>query len=262
MKSPIKYPGGKAKLVNSGILKLPDNFNCYYEPFCGGASVFLEMINPSRHPSEISDISENLINFFQVVKYRVQELVDELKTNFYLKNNSEYYYRNRSRFNEITNSTNPIEKAALFIYLNKTGFNGMYRENKKGEYNIPFGKMKDPVICDSGLLFKVSKKLENTKVVCRHFTKVSPKKGDLVYLDPPYHKLFSGYTKNIFDENQHILLYEKIKEWSSLGVYIILSNSNTEFIQELYTTFTKIIIPIKYTVGKNRGQSEELLITN
>ena len=261
MKSPIKYVGGKAKLIKNKTLVFPENFNDYYEPFCGGMSPFLSL--NSNCFAFISDNSENLMNFYQVLKYRPAELIQELKTNCYLKNCKTSYIFNRKRFNEINVKEHPIEKAALFLYLNKTGFNGMYRENKKGEFNIPFGNMKSPNWCDTENLLAVSKKLNDAILSCQDYSNISPKKGDLVYLDPPYYNTFSDYTKNSFGEYEHIQLYNKCVEWNSRGVQFILSNSNTEFILNLYKEFNITKIPIKYSISSGiRKSTFELLIKN
>jgi len=262
MKSPLKYIGGKAKLINNKSIVFPQDFNDYYEPFCGGLSPFLNLISNNK-VSFLSDNSENLINFYSVVKYRINELITELETNPYFINTKTNYILCRKIYNEIKILEQPIQKAALFLFLNKTGFNGMYRENKKGEYNIPFGKMKSPNWCDKITLFYLHKKLnsDNVYLTCQDYSKINPKKNDLVYLDPPYYNTFSGYSKNTFGKQKHLDLFLKCIEWKSLGIHVILSNSDDPFILELYKDFEIIKIPINYSINpKCKNSKFELLI--
>ena len=273
VKSPLKYIGGKAKLINNGKLKFPEEYGDYYEPFCGGLTPFFSLIKDNVKDNNknyyLSDNSENLVNFFQVIKKRPHELIDEIKLNVNLNlflNTSTCYYTCRKRFNELSISENPIEKAALFLYLNKTGFNGMYRENKKGEYNIPFGRMKLLLFDYPGILnINAILTKENVHLTCQDYKNINPKKGDLVYLDPPYYDTFSGYSKSPFGELEHVQLQEKIVKWKSIGVIVILSNSDTEFIRKLYSDssiFTIEKVPIRYSISSGtRVQNYELIIS-
>jgi DNA adenine methylase len=256
---------------------MPIKFNDYYEPFVGGASVVLGVYSNDTNTAEqdckrkyiISDINDDLIDCYNVIKENVQELITELQTEKY-KNEKDVFYENRTRYNIIKNmGNNVIEKAALFIYLNKCCFNGMHRQNKKGEYNVPFGKMKNPIICDSDTLLCMSKALSRIDIVHGNYkdkdNSTRIKEHDFVYLDPPYHGLFREYTKDVFGENSQKELKEYIDDLTRRNVFVMMSNSATEFIKELYIDYDIIEKTTKYSIGgknANRGETQEVLITN
>jgi DNA adenine methylase len=182
----------------------------------------------------------------------------------------DYYANNVEQFNVVRDSFNEgnsskLQLAAQFIYLNKCCFNGMYRENKSGKFNVPFGKMKNPLICDQVLLRSVSKFLQNVDISCGNYDCINPKSGDLVYLDPPYFQTFSDYSSDGFSEESHTQLKNFVDKLTSIGVLVVLSNSSTEFIKELYCDYAQIPIETRYSVsGKESGRKsvEELLIKN
>jgi len=264
----IKYTGGKTKLLSSITPHFPKEFNNYYEPFVGGGSVFLELFNITDNIN-ISDINQNLINCYTIIKNNLQDLLLELKKPHYT-NISEQYYTNRNRFNEIKNNNDYIiEQVALFIYLNKTSYNGMYRENQSGKFNVPFGKMKNPVICDELLLTYLSNKFQNKNINihCYDYKNILPfvKENDFVYLDPPYDEVFTNYTSNIFHKNEQQHLKQFIDTLTEKNVKFVLSNSATDFIKNLYKNYTIVNITTKYSIGgKNadRGLKNEVLIKN
>lgn len=269
----IKYCGGKTRLLPYIIENLPNKqFNNYFEPFVGGGSVLFELLNKDvqyncQRRYTISDINENLINCYEVIKNKSDELINELDKDKY-KNLSDNYYICRQRFNDIKfDETNLIEKAALFIYLNKCGYNGMYRENSKGKYNIPFGKMKNPKICDTSVLRKDSEGLKNVHIACCEYDNILEllEKNDFVYLDPPYHETFTDYTNNKFNEEEQLQLKKFVDDLSEKGVFVMLSNSATDFIKDLYKNYKQINLTIKYSLGgrgADRGDKQELLIVN
>jgi len=269
----IKYCGGKTRLLPYIIENLPTKqFNNYFEPFVGGGSVLFELLSKDlkyncNREYTVSDINENLINCYEVIKSNIDELIIELEKDIYT-NNSESYYKCRDRFNNIKfNETNLIEKAALFIYLNKCGYNGMYRENSKGKYNIPFGKMKNPKICDTRVLRKDTEGLRNVNIACCEYSSILElvEKDDFVYLDPPYHETFTDYTNNKFNEEEQRELKLFVDELTRKGVFIMLSNSATDFIKDLYKDYKQINLTIKYSLGgkgADRGDKQELLIIN
>lgn len=269
----IKYCGGKTKLLPYIIKNLPNKeYNNYYEPFVGGGSVLFEILlkdinyNYSRKYI-VSDINECLINCYKIIKHNVDELINELKKDIY-KNELINYYDRRKRFNDIKfNNDYDIEKAALFIYLNKCGYNGMYRENSKGYFNIPFGKMNNPKICDISVIRKVSEVLQNVNINCYNYSNILElvEKNDLVYLDPPYHDTFTDYTNNRFGENEQKKLKRFIDILTQKGVYVMLSNSATDFIKDLYKDYKQVNLTTKYSLGgkgADRGNKQELLILN
>lgn len=269
----IKYCGGKTRLLPYIIENLPNKeFKNYFEPFVGGGSVLFELLskdityNCNRNYT-ISDINDNLINCYEIIKTNIEDIIQELGKDIY-KNSSDSYYKCRDRFNDIKfDDTNLVEKAALFIYLNKCGYNGMYRENSKGKFNIPFGKMKNPKICDTKVLRKDSDGLKNVHIACCEYSDILElvEKDDFVYLDPPYHETFTDYTNNKFNEEEQIELKKFVDELTKKGAFIMLSNSATDFIKDLYKDYKQINLTIKYSLGgkgADRGDKQELLIVN
>jgi DNA adenine methylase len=269
----IKWAGGKTKLLPYIIENLPNKeFKNYFEPFVGGASVIIELLSKdieykANRQYTISDINESLINVYNVVKNNLDDLIREL-TNETYTNVVNNYNINRNRFNEIKfNNDNRIERAALFIYLNKCGFNGMYRENKSGKYNIPFGSMKNPKICDNITLNNFKTIMKDVNIFCCEYQDTFDliEKNDLVYLDPPYHETFTDYTANKFGEDEQRELKLFVDKLTEKGVNVMISNSATDFIKDLYKEYTIINITTKYSLGgkgANRGNKEEVLIKN
>lgn len=272
----IKYCGGKSRLLPYIFDHLPDitSINNYFEPFVGGGSVFLglytkDMNEPYDRGYTISDINDNLINCYEVIKSNINELIIELKKDIY-KNEKENYYTCRSRFNQIKFDSSKelsVEKAALFIYLNKCGYNGMYRENSRGEFNIPFGKMNNPKIVDDTTLYSIHNCLQNINIACCEYNNILDivEKNDFVYIDPPYHNTFTDYTNNKFGDIEQKNLKQFIDTLTEKGVKVMLSNSATQFIKDLYNNYRQINITIKYSLGgkgADRGNKQELLILN
>jgi len=276
LKSPLKWVGGKNKLSPFIIKELPEVYGNYFEPFAGGASILFKLLNSDSNAQReyfISDINECLVNTFNTIKFDVELLITELKNDKYT-NNKELFYQHRQRYNNIKflDDEYKIEKAALFIYLNKCCFNGMYRENSQGLFNVPFGDMKNPNICDSVSLRNISKALNDKNV---HFSFCNytdilhiVKEGDLVYLDPPYLGTFTEYTNNVFENNEQIKLKNFIDELSSKNVYVLLSNNDIDFIKKLYKDDIYKFIHLNTTYslgGKNVNRfstKNELLIKN
>jgi DNA adenine methylase len=278
----IKYCGGKSRLLPYIFEYLPDmnTINNYFEPFVGGGSVFFELYltdtnnnkdtnNNFNREYTISDINDNLINCYEIIKNNVEQLIIELEKDIY-KNDKTNYYICRNRFNQIKFNLShefSVEKAALFIYLNKCGYNGMYRENSKGEFNIPFGKMNNPKIVDKITLMNIHHSLKNINIACCEYDNILEivEKNDFVYIDPPYHNTFTDYTNNKFGETEQINLKHFIDNLSKKGVKVMLSNSATQFIKDLYNEYKQINITIKYSLGgkgADRGDKQELLILN
>ena len=262
----VKWAGGKRQLVDILLSNVPPSFNRYFEPFVGGGALLFEL-QPQK--AVISDINEELINAYQVIKDNVEELINSLKKH---KNTKEYYYAIRA-INPKT--LTPVERASRFIYLNKTCFNGLYRENSKGQFNVPFGRYKNPKICDEENLRAVSEflnKIEITILNCDYkMTCEMAKSGDFVYLDPPYYPIsktasFTKYNKNDFSEKDQVELSEIFKELDKKGCYVMLSNSNTEFIKKLYANYRIQEIKANRFINckaNRRGKSNiEVLITN
>jgi len=260
----LKWAGGKGKLIQQYIPYLPKKFKTYYEPFLGGAAVFFYLNPPS---GTLTDINAELVNAYRCVRDNVEELILNLEAH-QLRHCRDYYYEVRQSPG-VTN----IEKAARLIYLNKTCFNGLYRENSKGAFNVPIGKYKNPKICNSALLRSVSAALQNAQINVRPFEDIlehASSCDDFVYFDPPYHPLsptsnFTAYSRYSFSQDDQIRLKYVFAELAERGVKVMLSNSDCKFIRELYSDFNinSIIAPrlINSDVRK-RGNITELLITS
>lgn len=256
----LKWAGGKAKLSDIILNNFPETYNNYHELFIGGGAIFFKVLALGKK-CFISDINSDLINCYSIIKNRVEDLIIELRKESY-SNDKESYLKNREKFNE-DSASNPIVRCALFIYLNKCCFNGLYRVNNSGKFNVPFGDMKNPTICDDLLLREISNSITDVQLeVCSFLDAKEICPGDLVYLDPPYHGTFSGYQQSKFEETEHINLKNYVDILTKNGVKVVISNSSTDFIKNLWSEYKLIEIDSRYTVGKNRSISKELLIKN
>lgn len=259
----VKWVGGKRGIIEELRSHLPDTFNNYYEAFIGGGALFFDT-KPRR--AFISDANLDLIITYSVVKNDVEKLIEALKKHQRL-HCEEYYYRVRARHH----LDDPVEVAARLIYLNKTCFNGLYRVNKKGEFNVPMGSYANPGICQEDNLRLCSKALQSATIEFKDYSKITPAAGDLCYFDPPYHPInetsFTAYAEGDFTEKDQSDLADFCKELHKKGVKIMLSNSNTAFIRNLYKAniFKISIVNAPRTVNckpNGRNSVEEVLITN
>lgn len=259
----LKWVGGKRSIIDSLKSRMPDTFNEYYEPFIGGGALFFDLLPKTPH---ISDANLDLIITYKVVQNDVEKLIIELKKHQRL-HCEEYYYRVRARHQQ----DDPIDVAARLIYLNKTCFNGLFRVNKKGEFNTPMGKYANPGICQEDNIRACSKALKNASIEYKDYEKIEPKEGDFVYFDPPYHPVngtsFTAYSMFDFTEKDQQNLADFCKSLHKKGVRIMLSNSNTEFIRNLYrgNIFNIGIVNAPRNVNckpNGRNAVEEVLITN
>lgn len=259
----VKWVGGKRSIINELTSRLPDKFNDYYEAFVGGGALFFELHEKLKN-AYLSDINLDLLLTYQAVKLNPSELIAAL--GIHAKNNSaDYYYEVRSQHD----LKDPIAVAARFIYLNKTCFNGLYRVNSKGEFNVPVGNYKNPSIVTDENIYACSKALSRANIRLGGYNTISPKKGDFVYFDPPYHPTtessFTAYSKDGFTETNQQQLCEFFTKLSKAGVKVMLSNSNTEFIRGLYKKFNIAIVEAPRYVNckpNKRNSVEEVLITN
>lgn len=259
----LKWVGGKRSIINELKSRMPEKYNEYYEPFIGGGALFFEMLPKKAH---ISDANLDLIITYKVIQQDVEKLIEVLKK--HQKHHcEEYYYMVRAKHHQ----DDPIEIAARMIYLNKTCFNGLWRVNKKGEFNTPMGKYANPGICQEDNLRACSRALNGASIEYKDYAKIEPKKGDFVYFDPPYHPTnstsFTAYSMFDFTEKDQQNLADFCKELHKKGVHIMLSNSNTPFIQELYKSniFKIAIVNAPRLVNckpNGRNSVEEVLITN
>ncbi|MCW4573538.1 DNA adenine methylase [Venenivibrio stagnispumantis] len=264
----VKWAGGKRQIIDVLLQEKPLNFNNYIEPFLGGGAFLFELMPEN---AIINDINTELINAYRVIKNYPDELIESLK-NHQHQHNENYYYQIRA-LNPA--NLNPIERASRFIYLNKTCYNGLYRENSKGEFNVPFGRYKSPKIVDEENIRLVSEYLNNANVeifnsdykeVCK-----LAQEEDFIYLDPPYYPLsktssFTKYTRYDFTEDNQIELSMIFKQLDKKGCFVMLSNSNSPFIKELYKGYNIIEIEANRCInanGKKRKKANiEILVKN
>ena len=258
----LKWAGGKSRLISQYHRYFPKDFNTYYEPFLGGGAVFFHF---QHHPAVLSDINPELINVYRCVRDRVDDLI-ALLAEHQRKHNKDYYYWMRSNL-----GSTKIEKAARLIYLNKTCFNGLYRENSKGEFNVPIGKYDNPKICDPALLYSAAAALQSAEIKVRSFDKVLSyaKSDDFVYFDPPYYPIsstsnFTAYNRDFFSKEDQIKLRDVFAALASRGVKVMLSNSDCELIRELYSNFNIREVSASRAINSNaqkRGKIGEVLVT-
>lgn len=263
----VKWVGGKRQLMFELLKNLPKSYNRYFEPFIGGGALFFEL-QPNN--AYISDMNEELINLYSVVRDSVDELVHDLNKHEISK---EYFLkiRNLDRMEKYFKLSN-IERASRFIYLNRTCFNGMYRVNSKGEFNVPFGNYKNPRIIDENNLLNCSELLKKTEIKCADFSEILSKvqKDDFVYFDPPYVPLnetssFTSYTKDGFDIDMQFKLRDVCNELDSMGVKFMLSNSDTKLVNELYANYEIKKVFASRQINANadgRGKITEVLVKN
>jgi len=265
----IKWAGGKKQLLEQFKPLFPKKIERYFEVFVGGGAVLFYIIkNYKPKYVFISDINEELINTYEVIKNDVENLIKELKK---LKeiHSKEVYYKIRA---EDPKLLSPLIRASRFIYLNKTCFNGLYRVNSKGQFNVPIGSYKNPSICQEKDLREISKLLQDVEIKVMSFGEITKlaKKGDFIYFDPPYYPLkkgqsFTTYTKGNFLEKKQKQLAKVFKELDKKGCKVMLSNSDTDFIKGLYKEYKPKIVKARRMIncqGDKRGKINEIVITN
>lgn len=294
----LKWAGGKTQLLNEFHKRLPEEIRTgkitrYAEPFIGGGAFFLSLNqNYSFEHCMIGDVNQEIILTYKVIKKGVQQLIDNLgllEHEYHSKDERDkkvLYYEVRDEFNRQLPQINFqrfgsgwTELAARIIFLNRTCFNGLFRVNQRGEFNVPFGKYKNPEICNGDNLNNVSALLKKTRIVSGDFTRCRSFVDDktFVYLDPPYRPLnqtssFTSYTKNGFFEKDQVRLVEFFKELDRKGAKVMLSNSDPRnqdpddtFFDDHFSDFTIERVPATRMINSNgarRGKINELIITN
>ena len=288
----IKWVGGKGQLLSEinklYPVELGKNINKYAEIFVGGGAVLFDILSKYKLDEVyISDKNLELINTYKSIRDDVGILIKLLKemeeqyTSLNNENRKDYYYKKREEYNslKINSEVNNIEKAVLFIFLNKTCFNGLYRVNKKGEFNVPMGAYKKPKICDEENLKNVSLALKKVKIIYADYRESESfiDEKTLVYIDPPYRPLnitssFTSYTENNFNDKEQIELAEYINVLNKKGAKIVISNSDPKnnniddnFFDELYKNYNINRVKATRMLNSNaslRGAINELLITN
>ena len=268
----LKWVGGKRQLLNDIIPMIPKNCSTYVEPFIGGGAVLFEL-QPKK--AIINDFNSELINVYTVIRDYSEELIKELQ--FHKDNNtSEHFYavREYDRKPEFFSQMTPVQKAARVIYLNKTCYNGLYRVNSAGQFNSPYGKYKNPNIVNETVIRAMSKYFNEDNIVIKNedFKEALKglRRGAFVYLDPPYMPIsssssFTGYTENGFNEDKQRELKELCDKLDKKGIKFLQSNSDCEFIRELYSGYRIKTIKAKRAInskGNSRGEINEVLIYN
>jgi DNA adenine methylase len=270
MKPIVKWPGGKTQLLPKIKELMPSSYNKYFEPFLGGGAVLLDLC-----PEEavVNDINPELINMYLQVRDNVEEVIAHLietdTAHEEVPYTKDFYYSIREAFNNRRGSNTPVQ-AARFIYLNKHCFNGLYRVNSKGEFNVPFNGKLTGGSFDAEHLREVSKQLQNVRFLCGDFEQsdksIAPK--DFIFIDSPYAPLtptsFVDYTKEGFAYEDHVRLSDFYKELSDYGVYCMLTNHDMELIRDLYRGFNFTEVDVRRSINRNgdNRKGKEVIITN
>ncbi len=269
----LKWVGGKTQLLTQLDALFPQKYNSYFEPFIGGGAVFFAL-NPKK--AHINDVNKTLVQTYKNIKDNVGELIKSLRKiekDFISKNTEErkeFYYSIREKYNSLP--ADDFKKSLYFLFLNKTAFNGVYRENSKGGFNVPMGSYTNPKIVDEENLKLVSEMLSHTKITSGSFADAvkNAKAGDFVYFDPPYHPLsetssFTSYSKDSFSKDDQIKLRDLFIELDKKGVYVMLSNSSAPFIKEIYSGYKQIPVYASRMINSKsdkRGKISEVVIVN
>jgi DNA adenine methylase len=265
----LKWAGGKRQLLNVLKEHLPKKYKTYYEPFVGGGA-FLFDLQPKN--AVINDSNGELINCYRMIRDSVDELIEDLGRH---KNQEDYYYKMREldRKRSFEKKT-PVQRASRIIYLNKTCYNGLFRVNSRGQFNVPFGRYKNPNILDDAVLRAVSSYLNKNqvKILNDDFEKAveTARKGDFIYFDPPYDPVsdtasFTGYDINGFNRSEQERLKNTVDELDKRGCYVLLSNAYTDFIVDLYNDYRQFKVSAIRAINSNakkRGRVDEILVKN
>lgn len=258
----LKWAGGKGQMLKVLEPKMPFEFNNYIEPFVGGGALFFD-VAPKN--AILADSNIELINLYKVVASNVEELIQSLKKYKYDK---EMYYKVRA---QIPEKMDNVDRAARMIYLNRTGFNGLYRVNKQGRFNVPFGRYKNPKILDEDNLRATSKLLKKATIIHDDYLNVLnefAQPGDFIFLDPPYMPIseysdFKRYTKEQFNEEDQKKLADEVMRLYNMGCYVMMTNSNHPLIHELYSNYNIQVFDTKRMINsksdKRKGQDVVVL---
>ena len=268
----VKWAGGKRQIIDKLKEFVPKEFNTYYEPFVGGGALLFEL---SPKSAVINDSNKELMNIYTCIKdeEKFVKMCQELN-HYETKHSEEFYYdirdkdKNKEKYEKIVD----YKKAARTIYLNKACFNGLYRVNSKGEFNVPFNKKNKVNTYDSQNLGIIHSyfNFNDVKILCTDFEEAvrDAKSGDFIYFDPPYDsdtETFNSYTEEGFKKQDQVRLANCFKDLASRGCFVMLSNHNTELVNELYKDYNIHVIKAKRVInskGNKRGSVEEVIITN
>jgi len=272
----LKWAGGKTQLLDQFSRLYPHEFAAYHEPFVGSGAVYFHLrslkmngtLNGSMTQAYLTDCNGELVNGYRIVQNSVDELI-LLLTKHKRKHSPDYYYKVRS---QELDGLSDVKRAARLIYLNKTCFNGLYRVNRNGQFNVPMGRYKNPAIFDEEKLRVVSQSLQTAHINYSSFKEVLNKatSGDFIYFDPPYHPLsktsnFTSYTENNFGEQEQRELADAFRELDRKGCKVMLSNSSALFVWKLYEGFKRVRVKAARLINskaQKRGKISELVILN
>jgi DNA adenine methylase len=269
----IKWAGGKRQLLSRLQARLPERWGTYYEPFIGGGALLADLANQHRlTEAVIGDMNPELVNFYSTVKNKPQKLLVALSDEKFRNDEASFNFLKKEFNSLIGTKKNAVERAALLVYLNKHSFNGLWRVNRKGSYNVPFGRHAKLTLPAPDALMKFSEMLQDVTIHQADFAKVvrHAKEGDLVYFDPPYHPLsqtanFTDYTVNGFGFAEQERLAGIFGKLSDKGVMVMLSNSKVPEIEELYEGFSIQTVEAKRFIncnGERRSGAFEIIVTN
>lgn len=263
----VKWVGGKSKLLSELMARMPDRFERYFEPFAGGAALYFR-IAPER--AVLADSNPDLIALYRSLGEEVGAVIRRLEHHRAV-HCEDHYYQTRARWNDRERSWSSADRAATFIYLNKTCFNGLWRVNRAGAFNVPIGRYTDPPICVPEALRAASALLGRTTLRCCDYrTAVADaRRADFVYFDPPYDPLtvtanFTSYTSDSFGGSHQRELADTARALVARGCGVMLSNSDTPFIRSLYKDFQIDRVKCSRAINSNaakRGDVDEVIIT-
>lgn len=267
----IKWVGGKRQLLPTLLKMVPSKFGTYYEPFLGGGAVYMAL---EPELAVVNDFNPQLTNLYKVIRRNPDGFIaslKELENAFNLLNTNEerkqFYLDARSRFNSILfENGKTMERASLLVFLNKSGFNGLYRVNSDGLFNVPFGKKIHLNLCDEGNIQDIAQKMRTAKIMTGDFEKAcrSAVTGDFVFFDSPYYDTFDIYQAGGFSKADHVRLADLYKSLTDKGVYCMLTNSNTDFIKSLYSSYHINVVAVRRMVNcdASKRTGEEVIVTN
>ncbi len=269
----LKWAGGKRALLPDILRLMPKQFNNYFEPFVGGGALFFELARLGKLQNKkayLFDANKELINTYLTIQNNHKKLIKQLK-DFSAKHSKDFYYEIRSLDRQDGFGSLPNElRAARFIYLNKTCFNGLWRVNSKGQHNVPMGSYKNPTICDEDTIISAHYALQQATILNEDFAKVQElaQENDFVYFDPPYYPLnatssFTAYNENVFLEDEQKRLFDVFKTLADKNIFVMQSNSDTDFIKELYKKYSIEVVECNRFINSNasdRGKIQEVII--
>lgn len=258
----LKWAGGKAKLAPKILAHFPERFKRYHEPFIGGGAIFFTL---GPRMATLSDINDDLVNTYITIRDNVEALIDELRKHHATE---EYFYAVRAL---VRQEMPLLQSAARTIFLNRTCFNGLYRVNRSGKFNVPFGRYANPKICNADNLRTVADALQGVDLRVEDALAIGQRarRGDLVYFDPPYDPVsttssFTSYAKGGFGRDEQVQLAEVFANLADRGVHVVLSNSDTPFIRDLFAGFRIEQVFVRRPINSRadrRGPVPEVLVS-